>query len=141
MSSNNFFKIGKDIDLSKGYLFSIPDVEIAQKIAELLIGLEGHKSKLSIETPLKKKSSRQFSSVKELIDKIMSDLNENYTNYSTEFKGEPLEFRYILGRELMFKNSVEIIQVIFHSERNDIGNLYYSMVVKYHKGQYYYWGF
>ena len=48
-------------------------------------------------------------------------------------------FVYYMGNQLLFSNAVEIVQKIYHKERDDIGNLCYSLVVKFNEGRYYYW--
>ena len=97
------------------------------------------KREFIIENPLREKQLKQIQHIQELLEEIKSNLENNFSEYTKEFEGEPMGFTYYLGSQLLFSNSVEIVQKVYHKERKDIGDLYYSLVVKFNSGQYYYW--
>jgi hypothetical protein len=136
---SEYYSLEQDLDFSKGIEFSKPDEKVMQKLEVCLLELQNKKGEFLIESPLKKRKIDQFSDASELARKIFNDVELNYSQYYKEFIDEPLLFKYVLGTEMLFKNSIEIIQKISHKEKTNMGDLYYSLVVKYKDGKYYYW--
>ncbi len=137
-NAGNFYELKIPPNFEKGYVFSVPNQEVYDKLECLLVSLPGKQASLNVERPLKDKARTEFSTVRELVEKIKKDLKENFSDYNKEFDNEPLGFIYCLGEELLFSNSVEIIQKIYHTEV-EMGDLYYFMVVKFNNQKFIFW--
>lgn len=137
--NEHFFTLPENFTIKEAVEFAIPDEIILNELKARLVLLAELKNKLVIEKPLKKKKMTKFSKVDELLETIKKDLEKNFLDYTTEFSNEPLGFVYYLGNQLIFSNAVEIVQKIYQKENADIGNIYNSLDVKFHEGNYYYW--
>ena len=133
-----YFKTNEPL-LENAIEFAVPTEAIYNELRKKLVLLIEQKGSFEIEKPLNDKSLSIFPNVGELIEAIKKVLDYNFSEYSTEFKNEPLGFVYYLGNQILFSNSVEILQKIYNKETDDVGNLHYSLVIKCFKGEYYFW--
>lgn len=115
------------------------DETILQRLTEYLKHLKKNTGQLYVHNSLKSKKVSKYSAIEKLVERIQNDLVSDIDNIAREFKGEPLDFTYYMGTELIYSDSVEIVKKVFHKERNDIGSLFSSLVVMYHGGYFYYW--
>jgi len=137
---HELYKIPDYLSLNDAWEFKKPTVEIYNLLKIKLSSLELDDSKLVIETPLKNKTKAEFSIIDDLIGKIKKDLETNFNEYTAEFQNTPFAFVYYLGYNIIFSSSLEIVQKIYNSERDDLGYIYYSIVIKHRKGKFIYWG-
>jgi hypothetical protein len=112
---------------------------IYEELKEKLVLLSIERRTFKVEPLLKNKQVFKYKKVGEMLEEIWKDLENNFLDSTTEFADEPIGFVYYLGEQLQFSNAVEIVQQVYYKERNDIGNIYNSLVVKFNKGKYYYW--
>ena len=136
---DKLFSIEGEPVLDDAIKFESPDGKIAYKLLEYLQQLPHDHSTFFIEEPLKGKPVTKFSDFQSLSEQIMKDLNNNFIDARKEFEGERIGFTFYLGRHLFFSNSVEVVRKIYHLDNKDIGNIYNSLVVKFHNGKYFYW--
>lgn len=101
--------------------------------------LRDNKENIIIEKHLKKRTCKKYSDINDLIAEIKNDFEYDFEHITSEFKGEPLGFKYYLGEEILFNGSVEIVKKIYHKERDDIGNIFHSLIIKHSERKYYYW--
>ena len=137
-NEEKYYAFTQEPNFDKGYEFSKPDETVRKILTQQLVELKSKRKEIVIEAPLKEKERYEYVDINKLTDKIIKDLELNYKDYSKEFEGEPLGFKYIIGSELIFTSSVEIIQKVYHL-KPDIGNLLYTLVVKYSNGRFHYW--
>ena len=137
--SPKYFSFSEEPDFTNGYEFLKVDDVVVQKLKQALTELESDCSEFNVEPFLEEKKMYEFGSVEELITKVIDDLDTVYNDYTTEFEGDSLRFRFIIGKELILPNSVNIVQRIFDSRRNDIGDILYMSVIRYKKNRFIYW--
>jgi uncharacterized membrane protein YcgQ (UPF0703/DUF1980 family) len=132
-----YYSIDVVPNFEEGHSFLIPNEGFKQELSKYIDSLDKNAS-LIVEKHLKEKQMYKYVSKEQLIDEVFNDVQENYSDYSKEFAGEEIKFEYYLAHSKFHSSSVEIIQRVFH-ESADIGDLYYSLVIKYYSGSYYYW--
>ncbi len=119
--------------------FDSPNEKIVKELRNRLILLSNQNNIPHIEKPLTDKIVVKYASVEEILEVVKKDLEDNFSEYTDEFLGEPFGFIYYLGNHLFFPNAVEIVQKIYHKDKNAVGDLYYSLVIKFIEGRFYYW--
>ena len=136
-----FFSIQNSLELSNAIQFVNPDSLDMDYLIYLLKSLSKYNGKLNLEKPLINKKYRTFDSYTEVIVTVKKELKLNYEEYSKEFEYEnDISFSYYIGSSILFFNSVEIIQKVFNKVDSNIGNIFYSMTIKFNDGKYYLWG-
>lgn len=132
------FSLPTNLTFTDAIEFTSPNEVIYNELKQKLVVLSKKNSSFFIEKPLKNKKFVTCTDINEIVELLKIDLKNNFEEYRLELSGEPLGFVYYLGNQILMSNSVEIIQKIYHKESN-IGNLYYSFVIKFKDGKYYYW--
>lgn len=136
---DGLFSLSNEPTLDNAFEFSKFNLEVKDKLIELLVNLREKENQFTIEKPLRKKKLYKDVDVDQIINEISKDLEYDYIDAKKQFDGESIGFTYYLGSDLIFSNSIEILRRIYHMNRQDLGNIYFSFVIKYDDGIYYYW--
>lgn len=126
-----------DLDRKDVIQFECPDEFILGKLEMMLARLE-LSDPVVIDPMQVNKPLKIYRDIKVLMRSIEKDLKENHSDYSKEFEGEPLGFRYYLGRDIYFEKSVEIVQKIYH-KTVQMGDLFHSLAVQRFEDRFLYW--
>lgn len=90
--------------------FVIIDETILQRLTEYLKHLKKNNGQLFVHNSLKSKKVSKYSAIEKFVERIQNDLVSDIDNIARESKGEPLDFTYYMGTELIYSNSVEIVK-------------------------------
>jgi hypothetical protein len=134
-----FYSIEKKLRLENAVKFKVPSDAIRELLLEKLKRLRYETSNFEIEAALKTKKQYEYNEPDLLAETIIAELNRNYSEYMEEFTDDQFDFAYFLGTEMLFSNSVEVIQEIVNVQDPSVGKLYYALVIKYCNDQYLYW--
>jgi hypothetical protein len=118
------------------YLEELDQIQLRQLISDLSAASP---SKIVLEKRLGALRQLKFETVEAVLQQIIVDVEIAIVDCEAEFKEEPITFTFFLGKNLLFTNSLEIVQKVYNPTREDIGQIYYSYVIKYNHTQFLYW--